>query len=60
LVDYLDFFEEKANGMLIEFTEDFKRTTQDFKKFMSLGSTEDLPEMLSVLLKFAQRHTEFI
>lgn len=47
------------NQELLFFTEKFKETIERLTKFLSLRSKDDLPDMITVLLKFAAKHKEF-
>ena len=59
MISFVDFYETEMNQELLYFTESFKETVDTLTKFLSLNSKDDLPDMISALLKFASKHHEF-
>ena len=47
------------NEELLFFTQKFRSTIEKLSKFLSLNSKDDLPDMISALLKFEAKHKEF-
>ena len=60
IIGFINFYETDLNKELLYFTEKFKETIEKLTKFLSLRKTDDLSDMIAILLKFAAKHKDFV